>query len=329
MPDYSWSSIERGAKKPLLMLGNPVRGGLVAASRVDTAPKVKSELGRIVDDGIARLRSASAIPYSETQNLDDDQYFSGTLSAILGLNESESGDGGASTEPDVGLAASLITVISEARATDKRLSPAEVQAGSFVFYIVVVQDADGNDVAFVRKTRGLKVATGSKFFMIGSDKLSKLEEPIFRIDYYFDFVIQGDNIAIWNVDNFLKMFGDMDALTNAVPAYVESIEQSLDFGLSSPVKESVLSLGRGSPRMAQQIRRISRLAYLSDIEPEALNAYLDEISAMNHSITLSDGNLEMSEADVPAFLNLLEQRLWKGPFDGAIRQAQAFSQVSQ
>jgi hypothetical protein len=332
MPDNIWSAVERNTKKPLLMLGNPVHGGSVAALRVDTAAKVKTELGQIVDARLVDLKGGSGIPYSETQILEEGQYFFGSLSEILGLqlpvDQVDDSEAVADDEVHASTSTSLEDAIAEARATDKRLSPGEVQSGSFVFYVVVVQDSDGNDIAFVRKTVGLKVATGSKFFMIGSDKLSKLEEPIFRIDYYFDFVIQGDNVAIWNVDNFLKMFGDVEALIHAVPAFVDSILTTLPFEFSSTAKEFVVSLGHKSPRVAQQLRRISRLAYLSTIESQVLALYLEDVSAMNHSITLVDGSLEMQNEDVPAFLHLLEQRLWKGPFDGAVRQAQAFSQVS-
>ena len=81
-------------------------------------------------------------------------------------------------------------------------------------------------------------------------------------------------------------------------------------------------------RAAQQIRRVSRLAYLNSITATKLESYLAEIKEINHNISIVDSEIGVPESDVPSFLHLLEQRLWKGPFDGAVRQAQAFSKLS-
>jgi hypothetical protein len=327
----TWTGIKRGTKKPLLMLGNPPANAALEATRVDTSPGVKAELARIADIAFSRLREFEALPYSETRLLEDDQYFYGSVAEILGLDiaGADGGEQAPSHDDGGGSAATALSVaIDAARSTDRRLSLGDVQSARFVFYIVVVQDADGKDVALVRKTTGLKVATENKFFMKYADKLAKLEEPIFRIDYYFDFAIRGDEIAIWNPDNFLKLFSDVDALSKAVPSYVGAIGANLGVALSTDTKEFLISSGSGSARLGQQIRRISRLSHLKAVSPQSLKDYLADVSALQHGITMKKGVVSVPEEAVGAFLHLLEQRLWKGPFDGAVRQAQAFARLT-
>ncbi|WP_166404886.1 Kiwa anti-phage protein KwaB-like domain-containing protein [Labedella endophytica] len=328
MTKFEWSQITRGPKKPLLMLGNPPREGVIDANRVDTSPDVKDELAGISDVAFARLREFEMLPYSETQIIEGDQYFVGSLASILGLDIDglKNASGVELPLDDVGPdVTALTTAIARARATDARLTLAEVEAGKFVFYVVVVQDSEGVDIAFVRKTTGLKVATANKFFMRFADKMAKLEDPIFRIDYHFDFAVRGDDVAIWNVDNFLALFGDQDALKKAVPSFVQELNSNLGIQLSESTMTSMKDAGDHGSRFAQQIRRVSRLSYLREIEQASLASYLEDVSAIGHGIRVEGGEVHVPDEAIGSFLHLLEQRLWKGHFDGTVRRAQAFA----
>ncbi|MGP9706656.1 Kiwa anti-phage protein KwaB-like domain-containing protein [Brachybacterium sp. AOP42-C2-15] len=339
MTSFSWKDLSLSDSTPLFLLGNPPQSGLVTATRVHVAKDALDALQSFANMAAERITSEDALPYSETELLSQGQHFIGSLKSILGLaldpvdegsagQKPESTGGGSTAQDEEPVSASLLEQIVKSRRSDERLTPADVAEGKYVFYVVVGKDTHGEDVAFIRKPQGVRVSTKNRFYMRQSDMLRKLEEPLFKVEERFDFAVRGDDVLIWHPDNFLHLFSDVEALNKAVPSFVGNIQKSLPLQLNGDAVEAITKVGKNGVRAAQQIRRVSRLAYLNSITATKLESYLAEIKEINHNISIVDSEIGVPESDVPSFLHLLEQRLWKGPFDGAVRQAQAFSKLS-
>lgn len=340
MNRFDWKELSLTGERPIFLLGNPPRAGVVTASRVHVANDALDTLREFAKMAVEGIGNEDSLAYSETALLERGQHFTGSLDQILGLvlnpvdagaeprDDSGSGDANAANSTEDPISASLLEQIKKSRRSDQRLTPADVESGKYVFYVVVAKDQHGQDVALVRKPQGVRVSTHDRFYMRQSDMLRKLDEPLFKVEERFDFMVRGDDVLIWHPDNFLQLFSDVDALRKAVPSFVAGIRESLPLNLSDETVRHITSAGQGGARVAQQVRRVSRLAYLSSITRDGIKQYLHEIKEINHQIEIKDSEIAVPESDVASFLYLLEQRLWKGPFDGAVRQAQAFSKLS-
>lgn len=321
MVDFSWATLSLSNEPPLLLLGQTPTASKVPADRVKIDPNMERELRSISEVSVTRLREFQQIKYSETQDLEEDQYFSGDLYKILSLEKTDETTEG----PGV---PSLESSIQSSRSQPQMLTLADLESHVYAFYVVVLRDIEGNNVSFVKRQFGFQVAKRNGFLARHVEMLKKIEEPVFKIANEFDFVISGNNVAVFNPRNFLALFVDVDALKKAVPAYTSAVQEQVSLPINTEALGGLTALGVESPRVAQQLRRISRVDYLHRVTRESLEKYLQEAGDdLHHGLSFDpQGNLQFDDqvSSAKYFLNLLEQRYWRGNFDNRWKAAQGF-----
>ncbi|QUW18235.1 hypothetical protein [Agrococcus sp. Marseille-Q4369] len=329
-----WRRSEPSFSDPKLFMGRRGPKGF-QFGRVQIAPDVKSELTELVANASSRLREGEGVRYSDTRLLEEHEHMRASWEDILGPDDSsaDSLDGRSHASPAahgaLSHSASLPTGLAQLDEFAHYVSLDDLRTIPFTFYAVLVTADDGSSWVFVRRVRGFRVAKPGRMLFRYGDALAKFEEPLFRIEYDFDFVVRGEELAVWRPDDLLALLTDTEAMARAVPAYVSNIESAISARLTQSTIEFVKTRGASGTRAAQQLRRLSRANWLAEVTEAALEIAVSDVSEVAPGIRATPQGLEVPEADIPIFLNVLEQRVWRGAFDREVRQAQAFSTVRE
>lgn len=289
------------------------------AQKAKTTGSTQQSLNQIVVDFLNLREADEFLPYSDTGIVGEDQTFMGNLDDIVvSMPEVEEG-----MAEDTGL---LVQHIETARHSNDQITLGEFEDENFTFYMIVAKNAAGEDVAYVRRLRGFKLTNNRwRFMAVGNnDALEIYDKPIFKLDLTFDFALRGSDVAVWNIDSFLGLFIDVDALKAAVPSYLSSIRGAMAVALTDSTAERITAAAEKSIRIAKQVKRISHLDYLSAVTAPRIQAYLTDAAEIADGIQVTDDGIEVEDAAVQPFLKLVEQRFWRGHFDQNLHEAQAF-----
>lgn len=289
------------------------------AQRAKTTESTQQSFKEIVTNFLNLREADEFLPYSDTGIVGEDQTFVGNLDAITkSMPEVEEG-----MAEDTAL---LVQHIETARHSNDQITLEEFEDENFTFYMIVAKNAAGEDVAYVRRLRGFKLTNNRwRFMSVGNnDALDIYDKPIFKIDLAFDFALRGSDVAVWNVDSFLGLFIDVDALKGAVPNYLSSIRGSMTVTLTDSTAERITAAAEKSIRIAKQVKRISHLEYLSAVTAPSIQKYLLDAAEIAGGIRVTSDEVDVEESAIQPFLKLVEQRFWRGHFDQNLHEAQAF-----
>lgn len=301
------------------MLGRIDASKNVEAHKAKTTEKTQSSLNTIVANFLDSRADNEFMPYSDTGIVGDDQTFVGELQQVIGsIPAHEEG-----VSNDTGL---LVKHINNARHSNDSIILEEFEHHKFNFYMVVARNTTGEDIAYLRRLRGFKLTNNRwRFIAVGnSDALDILDKPIFKLDLIFDFALRGSDLAVWNVDSFLSLFVDVDALKSAIPSYLSSIRNNVSATLTDTTVDGIKAAAEKSIRVAKQVKRISHLAYLDEVTASRIKAYTSEVKEVANGIRVTESGVDVAADAIQPFLKLLEQRFWRGHFDDNIHEAQSF-----
>lgn len=320
MKKPDWLNIDATQPSPpVLMLGRIDAHKKVEAHKAKTTSNTQEALNEIVAEFLESRVDNEFLPYSDTGIVGADQTFIGNLGQIVRSMPALEDE----VAEDTGL---LVQYIDNARHTNDSITLEEFKGKAFTFYMVVAKNAAGEDVAYARRIRGFKLTNNRwRFMAVGnSDALDMLDKPIFKLDLAFDFALKGSDLAVWNVDSFLGLFIDEEALQAAVPSYLASIRGEMPVALSDATADRIAAAASKSIRVAKQVRRISQLSYLSAVTAPSIQEYLSEVVEISTGIRVTGIEVDVEEQAIQPFLKLVEQRFWRGRFDDSVHEAQAF-----
>ncbi|MGP5687678.1 Kiwa anti-phage protein KwaB-like domain-containing protein [Glutamicibacter ardleyensis] len=295
--------------------------------QIKISADVRSEIHQLAGVALDRLAGSSFPLLNETQILEDDECFVKALDPEWNEPNTNIAEPLELTRKEDESVASLLYAVSDAIRSTGRLSLEDVKNKNHTFYAVVAETKSDDKVVFIKRQRGFKVATKGRIFTRYADGLQKLEEPIFGLAYDFDLMIYQNILYVWNVDNYFALFSDVEELQKAVPAFIGEIIGRITISVAPSALAYLALSAAGSTRRAQQVRRISKSEWLHLITAKSLGEALKEVDASAHGIAIGDNNVCFDEKDVELFLNTVEQRIYRGKFDGMTRQSQAHKTI--
>ncbi|ALG30312.1 hypothetical protein AOZ07_15870 [Glutamicibacter halophytocola] len=318
-----FSKINITSAEVKLLIGRRNRGKSVEVDQVKVSTDVKEEVLALANVAINRLSASEFPSFSETRLLEEEECF---VKIIASGNPGDSQENLQVQDENFQEAqtmASLLAATKQAVRSTGRIALEDIKSKQFTFYVVAARTENNKDVYFVKRQRGFKVAAKGKIFTRYADGLEKIEEPIFGLAYDFDFVIFDNFIYIWNLDSFYSLFMDVEELQKSVPAFVESITTGLGVKVAPSALIHIAESAQGSVRRAQQIRRLAGSDWLNSVTAENLGEALIDLDEGTHGIDISGLEVAFESDDVELFLNIVEQRIFRGKFDGKTRQSQA------
>src|SRR4051794_17004032 len=96
-----------------------------------------------------------------------------------------------------------------------------------------------------------------------SDRLARLDDPLFIFDLQFDLIVAPDEVAILNLTGFDRVFADLDPTGNEVPHHIADMKASLGTRLQAAAEARIEAVCRAKPGLARRLRRISRSHHLA------------------------------------------------------------------
>jgi hypothetical protein len=222
--------------------------------------------------------------------------------------------------------ADLISLVERAAALDS-LSPGQAQNGHFLFYAVVCTDDAGKPVTFVKQSSRIRVAKPGRLVAMYSDRLSRIEQPVFAFPEDFDLVLADEDLAVLRSEAYLSLFTDIEVLRRAVPRLVNSLSGKLQIELLPASLKVIQQQCALKPSLAKRLRRLTRQPWLDQVTPDALWKEMNALPGLPGGITISGDSLLVTESGVGVLLGLIEQVYWVGAFDQQLRQAQAYATV--
>ncbi|NEW49521.1 hypothetical protein GV792_05610 [Nocardia cyriacigeorgica] len=316
----AWADIDIGGESIDLLLGWRDGRKHLQALRIEFAAALGAELRRIAAATLDRIAAMAPIDYDTTATLvDDEEFFSFSLDELAAA--------AAPGEPDAHIT-QLLQLIARSATLDTVL-PRQMRDGTFLFYVLICESAGPgrHRTAFVRLQHGLRVASAHRILATFGERLNRVGDPVFAFAEEFDLVVTADEIAILKPDTFLRLFTDLELLTKATPDFVDHISEALGLDLAAPVKDTIIAVCAKRPSYAKLLKRLNSVDYLPKVTLASLQAEIDKFPELPEGIQIDESGIVLSDQGVPTFLEILDQRIWRGPFDDSSRVATAYRRL--
>lgn len=184
---------------------------------------------------------------------------------------------------------------------------------SLLLYAISFSMAGEGRLAFVRKTNPRRaVKAGGILGMLGN-ALTKLDQPVFTLDPYFDLVITERGVVAVNQRVFETLFKESDSVLEAVPAWVQSITDHLP--IAGDGAAELAEKCRTDGRLRRRLRSIIERGHLANVTLDEVRAHLQELQ-LEEGKFIQDDELVFDDADPFTLMALLNEDLFSGGLTG-------------
>lgn len=196
---------------------------------------------------------------------------------------------------------------------------------TFLFYAVAF-GGRGSSVAFLKRHNpGAVLKTGRLLGLFG-DAVTRIEDPVLVFESDFDLVDEGDELAALTPTALSRIFVDLEVAAQAVPAHIATLgASSLRFADSAL---QVIATACSKRRLlAGRLQALIDADHLGSLTVDMVNHYLASLGE-DPARFVVDGEISVIEEDVPALLDVLDQRHYRGGYDRILRRADRNSVIS-
>jgi hypothetical protein len=184
----------------------------------------------------------------------------------------------------------------------------------------VAAGGDTDRVLFVRRTNPrLPHAPGGKFFAIGSERLSRLDEPAFSFSPTFDFVVGDGWVIVLEQRPFEMLYRDIGMVAANITRWIGAITDHLPMGDAD--FEQLRLVAVQDSRMWRQLREIEQRGHLAGVTVDQVAQYARAVGLDPTTVVAGD-RLTFDPAQRFNFLHLLNEDLYKGQLTGVLFEAQ-------
>ncbi|PYF98333.1 protein of unknown function [Georgenia satyanarayanai] len=253
------------------------------------------DLGRPV---VERLRGAPAVPYTAGNEIEGDEYFLVTDTDTLG-----------DLAPFRELALDLGSM--------PMTRPAELDA-SIGVSAAGYGDDDAARVVAVQKSDPRMGHRGGRFFAIGAQRLTLVEEPLFAFSPRFDFLVGPDWAVVLNQKAFESLLRHVSQVEQRIAGWVDGITTHLPMSAGSV--ESLRDVALRDSRTWRRLREINQRGHLAHVTIDDVRDYSDRVG-LDPEHVVKDGELVFDPAERFGFLHLLNEDLYRGYLTDEVYEA--------
>jgi hypothetical protein len=300
-----------------LLLGWRPRPRRLTARRVDLDANFAEDLRGFAAKWFSRVSEMKSVPYGTGDpHLERDEYLDVPFSALPPPRQR---DGRADSPADVmeeehEEEGDLRRIVTEAFGCDEFLDAQQLTSSRYLFYCLVSSTSHG-PVGLVKQTGPQRIAKAGGFLTMYSDSLRKLEQPVFVLEPDIDLMVSEDRIAVLRSLAFERLCSDLQLSEADVPAHVETLGQALP--LTPGASEAVDRVCRRGARTGRLLRQLAALPaeswHARDAESIREVADLRGLSAAD--FLTANGEIDVTEANVPVLLEMLASRYYTSDFD--------------
>lgn len=207
------------------------------------------------------------------------------------------------------------------------LDASQLGAGTFNFYAIVLREEVGDQpIAFVRAVDPTRIIKKARWYFSHSGALQQVRRPDFALDDDIDLVVTPEEVAVCRPIAFDRLFFDVRALLNDVPANAQILSDALtELPMAAVTRQSFINVCQSRPTFARRLQRLAHAIDGASVTPATLREVLtthglspDDFLDVNNHLKIEDGN-------VRTFLDVAEGRWYQADFTGAARRADRWS----
>jgi hypothetical protein len=166
---------------------------------------------------------------------------------------------------------------------------------------------------FLRK-QNPKRAADKRVITFFSNRLEKIEEPVFIFDEGVDLVFDAEmNISILSLGVFNLLFKSTPEMLERIPAQVQEIAARLP--MSNATVEFLGARAATDTRIRRRLQSIISRGHLINVDLPALRAEIER-QGMRPDEFIKYGKLDVDRADVADILKILNEDLFTGGLSG-------------
>jgi hypothetical protein len=151
------------------------------------------------------------------------------------------------------------------------------------------------------------------------DVVTRIEDPVLMFEQDFDLVIEGDELAALRPTALARLFVDLDVAAAAVPAHVAELGTSpLKFG--GDALRIIATACTKRRLLAGRLQSLIQTNHLGSLTVEMVKEYVTGLNE-EPGRYIRDGEIVVTEDDVAALLDVLDQRHYRGGYDHLLRRA--------
>lgn len=323
-----WSGLDLSGD-PILVVGRRPKPRTLEGHVVDLHVETFGTMRVIANTTVAELVGRERLPWHPNADMiPGEQYLSiavDDLPTSRGSEQTDPAGTSAVANPPLADAADLIRLVLGPGELDN-LNPAELADERFRFYAVAWERGDASGpVAFVSEYDPTTVLRKASSYFRFDGTLRSSERPDFTLNDRADLVVTREEVAILNPTAFDRLFADIRALLNDVPAYTAALKAAMTgLPLSSATEAAITQVCASKPSYARQLQNLSSSAGAGAITPASLRAALKR-HGEDAKDFLKNGMLDIGIEQVGTVLDVAEGRWYEADFTSEPRRAARWS----
>jgi hypothetical protein len=189
----------------------------------------------------------------------------------------------------------------------------------------VVAGSDADRVLFVRRTNPQLAHGAGKFFAIGGERLTRLDEPAFSFAPKFDFIV-GDGWAIvLDQRSFEVLYRELGMVAANITRWIGGITDHLP--MDDADVDVLRTVALQDSRTWRRLREIEERGHLAGVTLDEVARYASVVG-IDPSTVVADGRLTFDPSQRFSFLHLLNEDLYKGQLTDELFEAQRKARAS-
>lgn len=322
-----WQTISLDSD-PRFIVGYRKSSGVMDCYRMDIHQDLFVDFRKIGRAALDYLAISTERPYAPFGALEEDEYF------VLGRSEiprprkkreqpSDIERPASGTTTDDGVAEALRVIDETDQHTD--LLPKDLNEESRFNLYAISFKVSGGFIGFIRQASPRRsLSPGLRYLQYG-DALRKMKSPDAVIDEKIDIVVSPQDVAIMSDRSVQVLFRDVDIVMQNVDANVAKVGSA--FHQCVPITARGLNALRSAcnigPRNAKRLHDLVN----GRLPQVALNQsqFLGKLTQRQLGHLVANGQLDLSESDVPGFFDFIEGRLFDDDHSPETRRADRFS----
>jgi hypothetical protein len=202
-----------------------------------------------------------------------------------------------------------------------------VRGRIFLFYAVVFTGRDSSIAFLKRHNPGAVLKTDRLLGLLGQD-VTRIEDPVLIFEPDFDLIIEGNELAALTPTALRRLFIDLDVAAAAVPAHVAELRRLRRLRFPESTLETIAKACAKRRLLAGRLQSLIQTEHLAKLTVEMVKAYVAGIDEDPRRY-IRDGKLVVTEEDVGALIDVLDQRHYRGGYDKLLRRADRTSVIRQ
>lgn len=322
-----WEQLALGSRAALVLGWR--KGSTIAAGRLNLARDMQQDLRQRAQASLGHIGSRTVRTYDPAAQLEDDEVFLLTIDQLPTRPKRRSPGRQPKPTPDEPPdeqeeASALVDLLSIPGNLDP-IPADDVRGQTFLFYAVVFSDPSGSVAFLKRHNPGSVLKTGRVLGMVGQD-ITRIEEPVLIFEPDFDLIIDGDELAALKPTALARLFVDLDVAAAAVPSYVAEL-RTTKLKFSADTLNLLTTVCSRRRLLAGRLQSLIQTNHIASLEIQMVRAYVVGLKE-DPSRFIRDGALNVSEDDVAALIDVLDQRHYRGGYDQMLRRADRTSVIT-